>query len=57
MRSINADGIGDVIGTVSAKDSDQGLVIFPNLTTIATGEHGFHLHSNPSCEAALNAEG
>ena len=57
MRSINADGIGDVIGTVSAKDSDQGLVIFPDLTTIATGEHGFHLHSNPSCDAALNPDG
>jgi Cu-Zn family superoxide dismutase len=57
MRSINADGIGDVIGSVTAKDGDQGLVIFPDLTTLATGEHGFHLHSNPSCEAALNPEG
>jgi Cu-Zn family superoxide dismutase len=57
MRSISAEGVGDVIGSVTAKDSDQGLVIFPDLVNLTTGDHGFHLHSNPSCEAALNSEG
>lgn len=57
MRSINADGVGDVIGSVTAKDSDQGLVIFPDLANLTAGDHGFHLHSDPSCEAAMNPEG
>ena len=57
MRSISAEGVGDVIGSVTAKDSDQGLVIFPDLVNLTSGDHGFHLHSNPSCEAALNSEG
>ena len=57
MRSINADGVGDVIGSVTAKDSDQGLVVFPELANLTTGDHGFHLHSNPSCEAVPNPEG
>ena len=57
MRSISAEGVGDVIGSVTAKDSDQGLVIFPDLVNLTSGDHGFHLQSNPSCEAALNSEG
>ena len=57
MRSISTEGVGDPIGTVVAKDSDQGLVIFPDLGQLTAGEHGFHLHSNPSCEAAPNPEG
>ena len=57
MRSIDTTGVGDVIGSVIAKDNDQGLVIFPELSNLSAGEHGFHLHSNPSCEVALNPEG
>ena len=43
MRSISAEGVGDVIGSVTAKDSDQGLVIFPDLVNLTSGDHGFHL--------------
>ena len=57
LRSISADGIGEPIGIVSASDSDQGLVIRPNLKGLPSGEYGFHLHSNGSCEPSLNSEG
>ena len=57
LRSIDADGIGKSIGTVSASDTDQGLVIRPNLKGLSSGEYGFHLHSNGSCEPGVNGDG
>ena len=54
--SINTEGIGASIGTVLASDSDQGLVIKPALEGLSEGEHGFHLHSGQSCQAAMNPE-
>ena len=57
MYSIDTDGVGEPIGVITARDSDQGLELFPDLSGLPAGEHGFHLHNNPSCEAAFNAEG
>jgi len=57
IHSISAEGVGDPIGSVSIRDSDQGLEIIPNLQGLTPGEHGFHLHANNSCDAGLNAEG
>ena len=45
MNSINAEGIGESIGTISARDTDQGLVIIPELSGLSEGEHG--LPQNP----------
>lgn len=57
IHSINADGVGEPIGTVSIRDSDQGLELIPNLTGLTPGDHGFHLHETNSCDPAINAEG
>ena len=57
IHSISADGVGDPIGSVSIRDSDQGLEVMPDLTGLSPGEHGFHLHENNSCDPALNGEG
>ena len=57
LHRISADGVGEAIGTVSARDSDQGLEIIPSLSGLSPGEHGFHLHANGSCDSAANAEG
>lgn len=43
--------IGNSIGTITFKDSKKGLEITTNLTNLPAGEHGFHIHENPSCEA------
>ena len=56
ISRISAEGVGETIGSVSARDSDQGLEIIPSLSGLSPGEHGFHLHSNGSCDSALNAE-
>ncbi len=45
-------GIGKKIGTITFQDSNEGLQVRPHLTELTPGEHGFHIHENPSCEAA-----
>ena len=57
LYSISAEGVGESIGSVRAVDTDQGLEIFPSLVGLHPGEHGFHLHANPSCDSAKNDQG
>ncbi len=45
-----AKGIGKKIGTITLEESKEGLLIKSNLTGLPTGDHGFHIHENPSCE-------
>ena len=44
MNRIDENGRGEMIGTVTVQDTDQGLVMYPNLSGLPEGEHGFHLH-------------
>jgi len=44
------NGIGEAIGSITFQDSPAGLLIKNQLTQLSAGEHGFHLHENPSCE-------
>lgn len=57
MYAINPDGVGKSIGNVSARDTDKGLQMFPDLRGLSEGDHGFHLHEGKSCDAADNADG
>ena len=57
IHTINQKGIGESIGSVTARDSRKGLVITPSLSGLSEGEHGFHLHAGDSCMAASNDEG
>ncbi len=50
MRSIGADGVGSILGTIHLADSERGLVITPDLGGLPPGPRGFHVHENPSCE-------
>ena len=52
LFTISSEGVGESIGSVRAVDTDQGLEIFPSLVGLPPGEHGFHLHANPSCDSA-----
>jgi superoxide dismutase, Cu-Zn family len=49
VHQISPQGVGASIGTVTLEDSPDGLMIKPNLNDLQPGEHGFHLHENPSC--------
>lgn len=49
MNLISAEGGGAPIGTIALEDSSEGLVLKPDLKGLPPGDHGFHLHVNPSC--------
>lgn len=53
MHAISVSGVGKAVGTVKAKDTAEGLEMHVQLEGLPTGNHGFHMHTNPSCEAAL----
>jgi len=53
MNAFKADGGTVAIGTVKFEDTPRGLLIEPNLSGLAEGQHGFHLHENGSCEAQV----
>ena len=56
LQRIDANGIGESIGSVTAQDTDQGLVIYPALSGLTPGEHGFHLNSVGRCEPGQTAD-
>jgi Cu-Zn family superoxide dismutase len=53
MNLVNEQGIGKSIGTVTISEGKEGLVFTPKLTDLAPGVHGFHVHQNPDCAAAM----
>jgi Cu-Zn family superoxide dismutase len=58
MHAISADGIGGEIGTITARDTSQGLLLMPQLDKLAPpGPHGFHLHAKGSCAPGLGDDG
>jgi Cu-Zn family superoxide dismutase len=54
MNLISDQGVGKEIGTISLSDSQNGfLVLKLDLAAdLPPGGHGFHVHQNPSCDAA-----
>ncbi|MFQ5764897.1 MAG: superoxide dismutase [Cu-Zn] SodC [Rhodospirillales bacterium] len=52
MHLVNADGVGEQVGLVSAQDTARGLKVTPNLRGLSEGAHGFHVHQNPNCGPA-----
>src|SRR5215831_5700859 len=52
MTFISPDGTGKSAGTVTLKETKEGVMLEPKLKGLPPGEHGFHLHENGSCEAA-----
>lgn len=56
MRAVSEAGVGKIIGIIKLADSDQGLLIKPDLAELPPGERGFHIHENPNC-ATLEKDG
>ena len=46
-----------LLGSVDFKDTSFGLLITPNLSSLPTGLHGFHLHQHANCDDHAMAAG
>jgi Cu-Zn family superoxide dismutase len=57
VNAIDGSGVGTKIGTIKLTDTRDGLKLAPNLTGLPPGEHGFHVHVNPSCGPAAGPNG
>jgi Cu-Zn family superoxide dismutase len=57
MKTVDANGNGTSIGTVTIEAAKCGVLITPNLHDLAPGTHGFHIHQFPSCADNAMAAG
>ncbi|MBV2130933.1 superoxide dismutase family protein [Arsukibacterium indicum] len=53
MNRVTPDEVGAGAGTITVRQTSDGLVFKPNLMGLNTGMHGFHIHQNPSCEPEM----
>lgn len=49
VNAIDASGAGAALGTITFKDTKQGLLVEPKLTGLPPGPHGFHIHEKAEC--------
>lgn len=52
INLVDAQGGSKPVGTIVATNTGYGLLLKPALTGLPPGLHGFHVHENPSCDAA-----
>jgi superoxide dismutase, Cu-Zn family len=52
LNQISADGVGAKAGTVTIRQTKDGVELAIDLTGLTPGEHGFHLHEHGSCDPA-----
>ncbi|RJQ50667.1 MAG: superoxide dismutase [Cu-Zn] SodC2 [Nitrospiraceae bacterium] len=53
MFLLAGEGTGKETGTVTATDTQYGLLLVPMLSGLIPGLHGFHVHQNPDCGPAI----
>ncbi|WP_374088318.1 superoxide dismutase [Cu-Zn] SodC [Methylomicrobium lacus] len=51
INTVSDQGVVKAIGSVKISESPKGLLFTPSLAGLPAGEHGFHVHENPSCDA------
>ena len=53
VNKITDDGVGEAIGFITfADDGKGGVDVLVDVVGISEGEHGMHVHENPSCAPA-----
>ena len=50
MHLVTTNGHDESVGYVVAKNSPEGLMLYPHLHGLPPGVHGFHVHTYPSCK-------
>lgn len=49
IKAITAEGVGKTLGAATLSDSASGLAIKLDISGVADGEHGFHVHEKGDC--------
>src|SRR4051812_47366586 len=52
LSFITADGVGKPAGTITVKETKDGVTLQTDLKDLPPGEHGFHMHEKGSCDPA-----
>ncbi|OAE64275.1 superoxide dismutase [Cu-Zn] SodC2 [Achromobacter mucicolens] len=53
MSFLTPEGVGKSAGTITLKDTKEGLQFTPHLKGLPPGERGFHVHEKGSCEPGM----
>jgi Cu-Zn family superoxide dismutase len=57
LHAVNPGDERSSIGTISFRDSKNGLIVEPRLAGLGAGPHAAHVHERPSCAASEAAPG
>jgi Cu-Zn family superoxide dismutase len=52
LNFITTDGVGKPAGSVTIKETKDGVTLATDLKGLPPGEHGFHVHEKGSCDPA-----
>lgn len=56
MHAVSEEGVGESVGHVTIKETEDGLTFEPELEGLSDGIHGFHVHENADC-GPVSADG
>lgn len=52
MFKVDKQGASEAVGHVGIEETEHGLLFTPDLESLPSGMHGFHVHTNGSCDPA-----
>ena len=57
IHKVDEQGTTTELGTIKVTETDYGLLFSPELSQLAPGIHGFHIHQHPDCGPKTGEDG
>ncbi|MFD1008683.1 MULTISPECIES: superoxide dismutase [Cu-Zn] SodC [Oceanisphaera] len=57
IHNVDDQGTTTELGTIHVTETEFGLLFAPDLSELASGIHGFHIHEHPDCGPKTNDDG